>query len=64
MSTLTKVKLALVVTGLIVFAVGVRLDDARLRSIAIAVVAVAWVMRFVKPKVTETAPSPPPNEPG
>jgi hypothetical protein len=60
MSTLTKVKLALTIMGLIIFAAGVRMDDSRLRGIAIAFVALAWVMRFYKPKQTtpdDAAPS-------
>lgn len=48
MSTLTKAKLALTIMGLILFAAGVRLDDSRLRTIAIAFVAVAWALRFVR----------------
>lgn len=48
MSTLTKVKLGLTLIGLILFAYGARMDDATIRSIGIAFVAVAWVMRFVK----------------
>jgi len=55
MPTLTKVKLALTLMGLIVFAAGVRYDDTRLRWTAIAFVAVAWVTRFVGPRK--------PNEP-
>ncbi|GMV08273.1 MAG TPA: hypothetical protein PKC83_01070 [Gemmatimonadaceae bacterium] len=50
MGTVTKAKLALTVMGLIFFAAGVRLDDARLRVIAIVLVAVAWAMRFIKSK--------------
>lgn len=52
MSTLTKAKLALTIMGLILFAAGVRLDDTRLRTIAIALVAVAWALRFVKGRGT------------
>lgn len=52
MSTVTKAKLALTVMGLIFFAAGVRLDDARLRTVAIVLVAVAWAMRFIKSKPT------------
>lgn len=48
MGTLTRAKLALSIMGLILFAAGVRLDDARLRTVAIALVAVAWALRFVK----------------
>jgi len=50
MTTITKVKLAFVALGLTAFAVGVRLDDARWRYAAIACIAIAWVMRFVRPR--------------
>jgi hypothetical protein len=48
MTTITKVKLAFVAAGLALFAVGVRLDDARWRYAAIACIAIAWAMRFVR----------------
>ena len=51
MSTFTKLKLGVVIIGLAIFFAGVRFDDSRLRNVAIGFVAVAWVMRFVKPKV-------------
>ncbi|MEW5916800.1 MAG: hypothetical protein AB1762_10355 [Gemmatimonadota bacterium] len=57
MTTLTKVKLGFVAAGLIAFAVGVRLDDARWRYAAIGCIAIAWVMRFLRPRVEA-----PPNE--
>jgi len=47
-STLTKVKLGLTIIGLILFFYGVRVDDARLRMIAIGFVAVASLMRFLR----------------
>lgn len=50
MPTFTKVKLALALMGLIIFAAGVRFDDTRLRWTAIAFVALAWVMRFAGPR--------------
>lgn len=50
MSTFTKLKLGVVIIGLAIFFAGVRFDDSRLRNVAIGFVAVAWVMRFVKPK--------------
>ena len=50
MSTLTKVKLGLTLIGLILFAYGARMDDATIRAIGIGFVAVAWVMRFFRPK--------------
>ena len=59
MPPLTKVKLAITLMGLIIFAAGVRFDDARLRWTAIAFVAVAWVMRFIRSARRDepTAPS-------
>ncbi|MEO7964513.1 MAG: hypothetical protein ABIT38_11485 [Gemmatimonadaceae bacterium] len=59
MSTLTKVKLAFTIMGLIIFAAGARFDDARLRGIAIGFVAVAWAMRFYKPKEAPLDQTPP-----
>jgi hypothetical protein len=57
MSTLTKLKLGLAVIGVTLFAVGVRVDDARIRTAAIVFVAAAWVLRFVKPRA-ERSPEP------
>lgn len=48
MTTITKVKMVCVGIGLALFAVGIRLDDARFRYAGIACVAVAWVLRFAK----------------
>jgi hypothetical protein len=53
MTTITKVKIGFVIAGLIAFAIGVRLNDARWRYAAIGCIAIAWVMRFVKPRVQE-----------
>ena len=52
MSTFTKVKLGFALVGITIFFLGVRYDDGRLRNVAIGCVAVAWVMRFVRPKST------------
>lgn len=60
MSGLTKLKLGLTLIGLILFFYGVRVDDERLRLIAIAFVAAASILRFVKPRVP---PRVPPVEP-
>lgn len=57
MSTLTKVKLGLTIIGLILFAYGARMDDALIRAIAIGFVAVAWVMRFIRPKDRSSPPA-------
>ncbi|HSA55137.1 MAG TPA: hypothetical protein VLE53_05500 [Gemmatimonadaceae bacterium] len=58
MSTLTRVKLALALVGVIVFAAGIRLDDGRLRYVGIGFVAAAWLLRFVKPKPPAEPPPP------
>jgi hypothetical protein len=57
MSGLTRIKLALALIGVVIFAAGVRLDDSRLRYIGIGFVAAAWILRFVKPR--PPSPSPP-----
>lgn len=41
-------KLALAACGIIVFGMGIRLDNVMLRWTGIGVVAAAWLMRFVK----------------
>jgi hypothetical protein len=48
MKSLTRVKLALAVTGVIVFGVGIRLDIPALRYTGIGFVAGAWLLRFAK----------------
>lgn len=48
MTKITRVKLGLVVVGLALFVVGVRLDDARWRYAGIAVVFIAWALRFFR----------------
>lgn len=57
MSTLTKIKLGLTLIGLILFAYGVRMDDALIRSIGIGFVAAGWVMRFIRPKGNAAPPA-------
>ncbi len=62
MTALTKCKLALTLIGLILFFYGVRVDDERLRLIAIGFVAVASLLRFAKgraQKATPPEPGPP-----
>lgn len=59
MSALTKVQLGLTLIGLILFFYGVRVDDERLRLIAIGFVAAASILRFAKRR----APNAPPVEP-
>ena len=41
-------KLALAACGIIVFGIGIRLENAMVRWTGIGVVAAAWLMRFVK----------------
>ncbi|MGQ0539209.1 MAG: hypothetical protein ACT4R6_09710 [Gemmatimonadaceae bacterium] len=55
MTTITKAKLALTGVAVVVFGIGVRLDDARYRYAAIALVAIAWALRFVRAKPTPDA---------
>lgn len=58
MSTLTRAKIALALVGLVLFGAGVRLERPDVRWIGLAVVAVAWALRFVRPRSDgETSPS-------
>ena len=41
-------KLALAGTGVVLFGVGIRSGSTRLRWMGLCLVAVAWLMRFVK----------------
>jgi hypothetical protein len=45
---LTRAKLGLAVAGLLCFAFGMRTNDARLRWVGVGLVAVAWLLRFVR----------------
>ncbi len=45
---LTVAKIALAVTGVGLFAFGIRLDNAAIRWAGTGLVAVAWLLRFVK----------------
>lgn len=47
MNTIARIKLALVVIALIIWAQGARTDDSWLRGAAIAVLLVAFLLRFV-----------------
>jgi hypothetical protein len=47
---LTRLKLALALVGLTIFAAGVRYDERRLRVSGIGFVAVAWLLRFANPR--------------
>jgi hypothetical protein len=46
----TRIKLALAIIGIIVFAAGVRLEHTVLRWVGIGFVAAAFLARFVKPR--------------
>jgi hypothetical protein len=61
MTNLVRLKLALVVIGLIIWAWGYSVDDAFLRIVGIVVLLIAFLLRFVgrKPR----APEAPKNEP-
>jgi len=50
MTSITKVKMAFAGAGIALYAVGIRLDDARWRYAGIAGIAIAFLMRFVKPR--------------
>lgn len=47
MNTLVRLKLALVVIGLIIWVWGYRVDDSYLRIVGIVVLLIAVLMRFV-----------------
>ncbi|MCC6319457.1 MAG: hypothetical protein IT361_17430 [Gemmatimonadaceae bacterium] len=48
MTTVTKVKLVLAIVGLLLFAAGARFEVEALRWVAIAMMAGAFLLRFVK----------------
>src|SRR5688500_11148605 len=48
MSTLTRVKIALALTGLVLFGVGVRLERQELRWVGLGLVVVAWLLGFAR----------------
>jgi hypothetical protein len=45
---LDRVKLALAIMGLVIFAAGIRLENGRLRLIGIGFFAAAFLLRFVR----------------
>jgi hypothetical protein len=47
MNTIARIKLALVVIALIIWAQGARTDESWLRGAAIAILLVAFLLRFV-----------------
>ena len=56
MTVLTRLKLALALIGVVLFAAGIRFDDPRLRMGAIGFVAAAWLLRFAKEREEREAP--------
>ena len=48
LSTLTRVKIALALIGLVLFGFGVRLERQDLRWAGIGFVAIAWLLRFTR----------------
>ena len=56
MNTLVRLKLALVVIGLIIWAWGSRVDDSYLRIVGIVVLLIAVLMRFVGPRRAKQTP--------
>jgi hypothetical protein len=61
MNTLVRIKLALVVIGLIIWAWGYRTDDSFFRVVGIIVLLVAFLLRFVGRR--RQPPEPERNEP-
>ena len=49
----TQLKFALTIAGLIIWAVGLRLDNAAIRWVGIAAIALAFLVRFHKPRSGE-----------
>ena len=63
MPNVTRIKLALAIMGIVIFAAGIRMDNSQVRVIAIAFLAAAFALRFVKPRPpqppdTSGSPSP------
>ena len=48
MTTLTRVKVALALIGLLLFGAGVRLERIELRWAGLGFVVVAWLLRFIR----------------
>lgn len=63
MNTLVRLKLALVVIGLIIWAWGYRSDDSFLRVSGIVVLTIAFLLRFVRRRARDpeapNGPTPP-----
>jgi hypothetical protein len=62
MTNLVRLKLALVIIGLIVWTWGYRVDDPFLRVVGIAALLIAFLLRFVgrKPRTPEAPKNEPP----
>ena len=64
MNTLVRLKLALVVIGLIIWAWGYRSDDSFLRVSGIVVLTMAFLLRFIPRRARDSEapkePTPPP----
>lgn len=58
MSLVTRIKIALALIGVVLFAAGIRADASQLRFIGIGFVAAAWVLRFVRPGARRDASAP------
>ena len=50
MTTLTRAKIALALIGLVVFGASMRLERVELRWTGLGFVAVAWLLRFARPR--------------
>lgn len=50
MRTLTSVKLGLAIAGIAIWGYGTRIEDERIQWAGIAVVALAVVLRFIRPR--------------
>ena len=61
MSTITWVKLAIAVVGITIWAYGFRQEDSVIRWIGIAVIAMAALMRFYRPRPRGPVDRPPPG---
>lgn len=55
MSRLTQAKVVLAVIGVVLFGAGVRLEYTELRWAGLACVAVAWLLRFARPRAAGDA---------
>jgi hypothetical protein len=54
MSSLTKLKIAFAGVGALLFGAGVRTELGWLRGVGVALVAFAWVLRFVRKESNTT----------